>query len=60
MGEIEELGLELKAAKKEIGRLQPLEQRVRDLINDLRRSRADLDRCCSSFVLYTVRISKMF
>ena len=43
-GQIEALGLELKAARKEVGRLLPLEQRVKDLLNDLKKSRADLDR----------------
>ncbi len=43
----EELAQELKAAHKEIGRLQPLEQRVKDLINELKQSQADKDRCCS-------------
>lgn len=43
-GQVEELTQELKAARKEIGRLQPLEQRVRDLMSQLQHSQADKDR----------------
>ena len=44
-GQVEELTQELKAARKEIGRLQPLEPRVRDLMSQLQHSQADKDRC---------------
>lgn len=46
-GKVEELSQELKAARKEIGRLQPLEQRVKDLLGNLKQTQIDKDRYLS-------------
>ncbi|KAL0031101.1 hypothetical protein WJX77_003837 [Trebouxia sp. C0004] len=44
-GQVEELSQELKAARKELGRLHSLDQRVKDLLNDYKQVQADKDRC---------------
>ena len=44
LGQIEGLSLDIKAAQKEVGRLRPLEQRVRDLIGDIKQQQSDKDR----------------
>ena len=43
-GQVEELSQELKAARKEIGRLHSLDQRVKDMLNDIKQMQADKDR----------------
>lgn len=44
MDQIEALSHDLKATQKEVGRLRPLEQRVRDLIGDIKQQQSDKDR----------------
>lgn len=44
MGQIEVLSHDLKAAQKEVGRLRPLEQRVADLLDDIKQQQHDKDR----------------
>ena len=41
---VEGLSQELKANKAEVNRLQPLETRILDLLEELRKMRADKDR----------------
>jgi len=41
---VEELSQELKAARKELGRLHSLDQRVKDMLNDIKQIQADKDR----------------
>ena len=43
-GQVEELSQELKAARKELGRLHSLDQRVKDMLNDIKQIQADKDR----------------
>lgn len=44
LGQIEGLAHDLKATQKEVGRLRPLEQRVRDLLGDIKQQQSDKDR----------------
>ena len=44
VGQIEALSQDLKATQKEVGRLRPLEQRVRDLISDIKQQQSAKDR----------------
>lgn len=44
LGQIEGLARDLKATQKEVGRLRPLEQRVRDLLGDIKEQQSDKDR----------------
>lgn len=44
LGQIEALSQDLKASQKEVGRLRPLEQRVRDLISDIKQQQSAKDR----------------
>lgn len=44
MGQIEVLSHDLKAAQKEVGRLRPLEQRVADLLSDIKQQQLEKDR----------------
>ena len=44
MSQIEALTQDVKAAQKEVGRLRPLEQRVRDLVNEAKQQQSARDR----------------
>ena len=44
LGQIEGLSLEVRAAQKEVGRLRPLEQRVADLLDDIKQQQSEKDR----------------
>ncbi len=48
-GQVEELSQELKAARKEIGRLHNLDQQVKDMLNDIKQIQADKDRYLKAF-----------
>lgn len=44
MSQIEALSYDLKISQKEVVRLLPLEQQVRDLISDIKQHQSDKDR----------------
>ena len=46
---MEELSQELKASRKEIGRLHNLDQQVKDMLNDIKQIQADKDRYLKAF-----------
>ena len=59
-GQVEELSRELKAARKEIGRLHKLDQQVRDMTNDIKQIQADKDRYLKLFVIVMIHNNDIY